>query len=512
MKKILMTLAAVGLFFSCSKENAEPQLQPSTQDAPSVTAVDPSTPGAIRLSLDADVAPFEVAQESFSEEEAQEQAARGARIDVGGPDVQKAITYRITPGADGKVPVLAFFYDDAGSVQVNGAKGEVTKNGKGLHIKFGALMDPKVASSNSVLKRIVDGKSKNPRLSILVGQDDDNQNFTNKGPQLITYEAGKTKTLPDNFILMKATGIPLKYDASTKELSVPEGTSISLTMQGYLIGARFNNIFPEKMCRYGWERPAKDPQILDANGKDGYASPRYAQQVKRPPIGIVFRIENLSATYKAQIEFDGSANKFDIGEKLLNATYGDANILNKRQLVPGLARSNMVGTKNPGGFTDSGTDIEHGFREREHFLDANNIGEFFIPVRPKNTITAKNFVEGEQFVVVYCPNPGDTGSIGFKSPKKLFYDDSPFSQSLEGSQVVFNALSNTKNSYKKRPGRRPENKFHFVIFPIQPTRPYAPNGAWRIQSDNSGIEPKFKAYFEALNRLGYNYPKYNQKR
>ena len=281
MKKILMTLAAVGLLFSCSKENAEPQLQPSTQDAAGIAAVDPNTPGAIRLSLDAEVAPFEVAQESYAEEQ-EGQAARGTRIDVGGPNVNSAITYRITPGADGMVPVLVFLHDNAGSVQVNGAKGTVTKDGKGLRVKLGALLDPKNASSNSVLKRIVDGKAQNPRLSILVGQDDDNQNFTNKGPQLITYEAGKTKTLPDNFILMKATGIPLKYDASTKELSVPEGTSISLTMQGYLIGARFNNTFPATMCRYGWKRPALDPEILDANGKGGYASPRYAEQVKRP--------------------------------------------------------------------------------------------------------------------------------------------------------------------------------------------------------------------------------------
>ena len=246
-----MTLAAVGLLFSCSKEKAEPQLEPSTQGAAGIAAVDPNAPGAIRLSLDAEVAPFEVAQESYSVEEEEAQAARGTRIDVKGPDVNTAITYRITPGADGMVPVLVFLHDDVGSVQVNGAKGTVTKDGKGLHVKLGALVDPKNPSSNSVLKRIVDGKAKNPKLSILVGQDDDNQNFTNKGPQLITYEAGKTKTLPDNFILMKATGIPLKYDASTKELSVPEGTSISLTMQGYLIGARFNNIFPQTMCRYG---------------------------------------------------------------------------------------------------------------------------------------------------------------------------------------------------------------------------------------------------------------------
>lgn len=501
MKKILMTLAAVGLLFSCSKEKAEPQLEPSTQGAAGIAAVDPNAPGAIRLSLDAEVAPFEVAQESYSVEEEEAQAARGTRIDVKGPDVNTAITYRITPGADGMVPVLVFLHDDVGSVQVNGAKGTVTKDGKGLHVKLGALVDPKNPSSNSVLKRIVDGKAKNPKLSILVGQDDDNQNFTNKGPQLITYEAGKTKTLPDNFILMKATGIPLKYDASTKELSVPEGTSISLTMQGYLIGARFNNIFPQTMCRYGWLRLAKDPQPLDANGEDGYASPKYAEQVKRPPIGIVFRIDNLSATYKAKIAFQSSANRFDIGEDLLNAGYTDPNILNKRQLVAGLAPSNVVGTG--GGFTNSGSDIEHGFRERENFLDATNIGEFSIPVRPKNTITANRFVEGEQFVVVYCPNPGDVGSIGFKSPKKLFYDDSPFSQSLEGGKTVFNTLSNQKNSYRKRPGLRPENKFHFVIFPITPRHPYISNGAWKAGGRDT--EKKFNEYSEALNRLGYNY-------
>lgn len=500
MKKILMTLAAVGLFFSCSKENPEPQLQPSTQGAAGIAAVDPNTPGAIRLSLDADVAPFEVAQESYSKEEQEGQAARGTRIDVKGPDVNSAITYRITPGADGMVPVLVFVYDNAGSVQVNGAKGTVTKDGKGLHVKLGALVDPKVASSNSVLKRIVDGKAQNPRLSILVGQDDDNQNFTNKGPQLITYEAGKTKTLPDNFILMKATGIPLKYDASTKELSVPEGTSISLTMQGYLIGARFNNTFPATMCRYGWERSAKDPQILDANGEAGYASPRYAEQVKRPPIDIVFRIENLSATYKAKIAFEGSANKFNIGEDLLNAGYTDPNIMNKRQLVPGLAPSNLPGTG--GGYTYTGSDIEHGFRPREHFLDANNIGEFSIPVRPLGTLTAKSFLEGEQFVVVYCPNPGDMGSIGFKSPKKLFYDDSPFSQTWEG-KAVFNPLSNRKNSYRKRPDIRPENRFHFVIFPIRPTPLPMSDGSWL--TINTDREKSFKAYKAALDRLGYNH-------
>lgn len=241
-------------------------------------------------------------------------------------------------------------------------------------------------------------------------------------------------------------------------------------------------------------------------GDDGLptTSPRYAQQVKRPPIGIVFRIENLSATYKAKIAFQGSTNaqtadKFNIGEDLLNATYADPNILNKRQLIPGLGRSMVDGI--PGGeYTLPGDDIEHGFREREHFLDAKNIGEFSIPVRPQG-IPANSFVEGEQFVVVYCPNPGDAGSIGFKSPMKLFYDDSPFAQTWEG-KAVFNALSNRKNSYRKCPNLRPENKFHFVTFPIAPMRLQVSHGVWTADYDK-----RFKAYKTALDRLGYNYKK-----
>ena len=111
MKKIFMTLAAVGLLFSCSKENAEPQLQPSTQqgqETPAIEAVDPNTPGAIRLSLDADVEPFVVGEGAFVGEDAK-QGARATEAIVGGPNINSAISYHITPEADGKVPVLMYF-------------------------------------------------------------------------------------------------------------------------------------------------------------------------------------------------------------------------------------------------------------------------------------------------------------------------------------------------------------------------------------------------------------------
>ncbi len=489
-----MALVAISLLASCSKETPELQPKQVEQGASGVTAVDPSTPGAIRLSLDADVAPFEVAQESYSEEEAQ--AARGARIDVGGPDIQSAITYRITPGADGKVPVLAFVYDNAGSVQVNGAKGTVTKDGKGLNIKFGTLLDPKVESSNSVLKRIAEGTAKNPRLSILVGQDDDNEYFTNKGPQLITYEAGKTKTLPDNFILMKATGIPLKYDAKTNLLSVANGASVSLTMQGYLIGARFENTFPAKMVRHGWRGINFQPQLLNADGMvvSGYKD---AEQVDRPPVDVVFRIENLSATYKGLIEFNRWNNRFDIGEALLNTGYGDPNIYgtgpNKRTMTPGLAVSHK---KVP---FQSGNKAEHGNRERELFLDATDIGEFFVPIR---TLDRAKFSEGEQFVLVYCPNPRDAGSVAYKSPKKHFYDDSPFSMIYKPGIVkgYSQGLQNQRNSFKKRSNLTPDNKFHFVTFTLAPKESTQSTSIYRYEQTDA-----FNAYKAVLDKYHLNH-------
>ena len=495
MKKIFMTLAAVGLLFSCSKENAEPQLQPSTQDAAGVTAVDPNTPGAIRLSLDADVAPFEVAQESYSEEEAQ--AARGAQIVVGGPAVDKAITYRITPGADGKVPVLLYIHDDQGIDQINGAKGEVTKDGKGLRLQLGALLSPAVTSTKAVLKRLAEGKAKNPKLSILVGQDTDGQNFTNKGPQLVTYKTGETKTLPDNFVLLKAVGVPLKYDAATKLVSVADGASVSLTMQGYLIGARFENTFPAKMVRHGWKGINFEPQPLNANGiaVSGY---RDAEQVDRPPVDVVFRVENLSATYKGHIDLNVRNNRFDIGEALLNTGYGDPNIYgtgpNKRTMTPGLAVSHK---KVP---FQSGNKAEHGNRERELFLDATDIGEFFVPIR---TLDRAKFSEGEQFVLVYCPNPRDAGSVAYKSPKKHFYDDSPFSKTYRPGGLVqgySQGLQNRRNSFKKRRDLTPDNTFHFVTFTLAPKESPQSTSIYRY-----GQTAAFTAYKAVLDKYRLNY-------
>lgn len=490
MKKIFMTLAAVGLFFSCSKENAEPQLQPSTQQEQeaALQVVDPNTPGAVRLSLDADVEPFVVGSGAFVGEDAG-QGARATEAIVGGPNINSAISYNITPEADGKVPVQLYLYDSKGIASAN-VRGEVTKDGKGVSLSLGMLLDPTKVPAGTALERFAKNKLNGAKLAFIIGHDGANTTFTNKGARLITYKAGQKVTLGDNYIMLKATEIPLKYDATSK--SVVPTKPVTLGMQGYLIGARFRNRFPAKMYKYLWDKPSSDPYATGPTGKEKYASPKYAEVINRPPLDIMFRVDNLSATYKTKISYSTSNGEFSIGRDLESTS---ANILSKRVMSPGFK-------KGPG--------KAHGNGGNETFLDATSAGVFYVPVGSAPSDT--QFSEGEQFVIVYCPNPHDTGSIAYRSPKKLFYDGSPFSQ-MEGTwndigtRIVFHGLANDKNSFikvqntptspsnNKHEIRRKsaDNKFYFVTFTIESNRMDSGSAFW---SSNRGI--MFPLYDAAL--------------
>lgn len=486
MKKIFMTLAAVGLFFSCSKENAEPQLQPSTQQEQetALQAVDPNTPGAIRLSLDADVEPFAVGSGAFVSEDAK-QGARATEAVVGGPNINSAISYHITPEADGKVPVRLYLYDSSSIIPVN-ARAKVTKDGKGVSLSLGVLLD----SKSGTLKTFADKKMNGVKLAFIIGNEvvRNDAYFTNKGAKLITYKAGQKVTLGDNYIMLKATDIALKYDAASK--SVVPTTKVTLGMQGYLIGARFRNRFPAKMYKYLWDKPSSDPYATGPTGKEKYASPRYAQVIDRPPLDIMFRVDNLSATYKTKISYSTSNGEFSVGRDQEQAS---ANIIRQREMSPGFKQ---------------GPGKAHGSGERETFLDATSAGVFYVPTGSAPSDT--QFSEGEQFVIIYCPNPHDTGSIAYRSPLKLFYDGSPFSQ-MEGTwqdigkRIVFHGLANDKNSFikvqntptspsnNKHEIRRKsaDNKFYFVTFTIESNRMDQGSAFW---SNNRGkIFPLYDA-------------------
>lgn len=487
MKKIFMTLAAVGLFFSCSKENAEPQLQPSTQQGQETVlqTVDPNTPGAIHLSLDADVEPFVVGEGAFVGEDAQ-QGARATEAIVGGPNINSAISYHITPEADGKVPVQLYLYDSQGVASAN-VRGEVTKDGKGVSLSLGMLLDPTKFSRGSALERFAKSKLNGAKLAFIIGHDGADATFTNKGAKLITYKAGQKVTLGGNYIMLKATEIPLKYDAATK--TVKPTKAVTLGMQGYLIGARFRNRFPAKMYKYLWEKPSSDPYPAGPNGEK-YASPKFAEVINRPPLDIMFRVDNLSATYRTDISYNRQLGEFSIGRALENTS---ANILRQRVMSPGFKQ---------------GPGKAHGSGANENFLDATSAGVFYVPVGSAPSDT--QFSEGEQFVILYCPNPHDKGSIAYRSPLKLFYDGSPFSQMTGtwqdiGTRNVFHGLANDKNSFikvqntptspsnNKHEIRRKsaDNKFYFVTFTIESNRMDSGSAFW---SNNRGkIFPLYDA-------------------
>ena len=447
MKKFYMALAAIGLLASCSKENVEPQPKQPQEAQESIDAVDPNTPGAIRLSLSADVAPIELAQDNIFGGDGQE--ARGTELTVSGPNLNKAITYKITPDAGDKVPALLYLYDNVGWISVN-SFATVIKDGKGVNLSLGMLLDPKVAKGGT-LKRLADKKMKGTKLSIMIGHEVEGPKyfFTNKGAQKITYKPGEKTTLSNNFLLLKATGLELEYDAATDMVSV-KGGKISLQMQGYLVAARFQNKFPSKMLHHRWDKISESPYGVNAQGQrvTGYAD---MAEVNRPPVGVTLSVDNLSGTYQTLIEHNNTLDRFKIGEDVDNIYHQDPNILNKRTMTTGFKKA-----------------VKPGFRQPENFLDADAIGEAEIPVGSAKN--ANQFDNGEQFFLLYCPNPFDRGSIAYRSLMKLYYDGSPFATIHTGNSqgYAFCYLKNRKNSFRKTKDAT-GNKYYYVTFPIEST-------------------------------------------
>lgn len=469
MKKFYMALAAVSLLASCSKENVEPQPKQPQEAQESIDAVDPNTPGATRLSLNAEVAPIELAQDNIFGGDGQE--ARGTELTVSGPNLNQAITYKITPDAGDKVPALLYLYDNVGGIFVNGSA-TVIHDGKGVNLSLGMLLDPANTKKSATLKRLADKKMEGAKLSIIIGHDNGlvggKYVFSNKGAKKITYKPGEKTTLSNNFLLLKATGLELKYDAATDMISV-KGGKVSLQMQGYLVAARFANKFPSKMLHHRWDKVSKDPYGVNAQGQPerGYAK---MAEVNRPPLGVTLTVDNLSGTYQTTIQYANNLNRFKIGEDVDNTDHQDPNVLLKRTMTPGF----KVAPK-------------HGFRERENFLDAYAIGEAEIPVGSAKN--ANQFDEGEQFFLLYCPNPFDRGSVAYRSLMKLYYDGSPFSTRHTGNGgYAFCYLKNKNNSFRKTKDAT-GNKYYYVTFPIEATDFQSGSSYW-----TSDKQARFDAY------------------
>nr|WP_314648793.1 hypothetical protein [uncultured Porphyromonas sp.] len=430
MKNLFLMLAAIVLLSACAQESGEPQLQPTPQERPErsplITATDSDAPGAIRFRLSADIEPFQLATSPYAE--GPRQASRAVETTVSGSEVQRSIDYRLTPEQDGMVPALMHVYDSEGSIRIQ-TRVKVTKLGKGVE-HFFAVQPEAGTPEAKTLQRMVSNKMQGAKIAFIIGYDKGTEGtFTNKGAQRIRY-TGRPVRLPQDFILLKATDIPLELHGlgdRPSEVRVADGASITLRMQGYLLGIRFHNDFPLQARRHAWRQQHEEPYPLSASGATA-ASAAEEQLRSRPPVQLRLRLSNLSATYQTQLAFDPKAGDYTASPEL-----DDPSQLGRRRLTPRLTR---LEGEHEGGAADD-------------FFDSGSTG--LLTVFAGNGGASSHFSEGEQFALLYCPNPRDTGSVAYYPIHKRYYDGSPFSslRDAEG-KIRYYALRNRSNVIRKR--------------------------------------------------------------
>nr|WP_314773206.1 hypothetical protein [uncultured Porphyromonas sp.] len=430
MKNLILMLAVLGLLSACAQESGEPQLQQTPQEqlerSPLITATDSDAPGAIRFRLSADIEPFQLATTRYAE--GPRQASRAVETTVSGSEVKHSIDYRLNPEKDGMVPALMHVYDSEGSIRIQ-TRVKVTKLGKGVE-HFFAVQPQAGTPEAETLQRMVRNKMQGAKIAFIIGYDKGTEGtFTNKGAQRIRY-TGRPAKLPEDFILLKATDIPLELHGlgdRPSEVRVVDGASIVLRMQGYLLGVRFDNGFPLQVRRHAWRQQQEAPYPVTASGTK--ATSTAEEQLRfRPALQLRLRLSNLSATYQTQLAFDPK-----VGDYTASPELNDPSQLGRRRLSPRLTR----------------LEGEHEGGREDDFFDSGSTG--LLTVFAGNGGDPSHFSEGEQFVLLYCPNPRDTGAVAYYPIHKRYYDGSPFSslRDAEG-KIRYYALRNRSNVIRKR--------------------------------------------------------------
>ena len=454
MKKFYMALAAIGLLASCSKENVEPQPKPQEQD--NVEAPVPAdTPAGdasntVRLSFQGDLEPFEIANEGLNGESLQGARTVETSVDHDQPVVggkAKFINFKIQASGtndDGSAkttaPALMYLYDNEGQVSF-WRELNVSEDGKSVshELDLNVLKAKLGGTQQTNFQRMLDKNMSGVKMSIILGFDKGKLGFTNKGARLVTFGNGKVTQLPSDFVMLKSEGneVELRQGKDRdrpNELRIKDNKRIKLSMQGYLIGVRFRNSFPEKVYRMGWDSPLAEPHHLGANGQRVPSNDRSKFGfAKRPALEINLYLsgglrggvpQTLSAAYATKLSLDNSG-KFKVDPEYLDA-------LNKELKVntPGLKKetsANSIRYK----VTNIGPD-----------------GMLEIPVDQSRTANKLN--EGEQFVLIYCPIPHEFGSIAWKPVSWYFYDGSPFSKQYTGKGYTYYRLQDKDNVIVKR--------------------------------------------------------------
>ena len=375
------------------------------QEAPEFAGNNPATPtGSARLNFTAELEELEDSKVDLDGKPLPE--SRG--VDAGFGRDSKVLSLKLkedTPGS-GKVKAFLYFSDATGSAFVE-RDVNVTDAGKGISFDH-ALNKP---SGSTILDKMIDKNFAGVKLTVVVGATRSGQKvvFQNKGAAFTT---GTTSVdLPNNYVLLKSEGNVL---TATPGRPYVGAHNIKLKMQGYMLAVRIRNTFPERAVKYTWAKAIKSPFTSDFQGNEVWGRENY-RFIKRPALEARFNIKELSAVYQ---------NVVSVGRDSRVSVSPDAGTkqAQKDQLYNYNTQGLVVARPERG---------DRGVRRNPVNIGQN--GVFKIPVATgaaRTNVSAKDGFPGEPVIIFYCPDPKDSGAIGYEPAEVYFYDGSVFSSDL----------------------------------------------------------------------------------
>lgn len=375
------------------------------QEAPEFAGNNPATPtGSARLNFTAELEELEDSKVDLDGKPLPE--SRG--VDAGFGRDSKVLSLKLkedTPGS-GKVKAFLYFSDATGSAFVE-RDVNVTDGGKGISFDH-ALNKP---SGSAVLDKMIDKNFAGVKLTVVVGATRSGNKvvFQNKGAAFTT---GTTSVdLPNNYVLLKSEGNVL---TATPGRPYVGAHNIKLKMQGYMLAVRIRNTFPERAVKYTWAKAIKSPFTSDFQGNEVWGRENY-RFIKRPALEARFNIKELSAVYQ---------NVVSVGRDSRVSVSPDAGTkqAQKDQLYNYNTQGLVVARPERG---------DRGVRRNPVNIGQN--GVFKIPVATgaaRANVSAKDGFPGEPVIIFYCPDPKDSGAIGYEPAEVYFYDGSVFSSDL----------------------------------------------------------------------------------
>ena len=437
MKKLFVLLAVAGIFASCSKETPVVPTGPKAQnqEAP-ITLSDGGADGeeGIRLSLRLDVEDFEEVAGGF--DATQQARAVFPTINTGAAD-KKLIDLRAYADGVGGSPDhltgMIYIYDRTEGVCVPfNAPFRVYNDGKSIGYDGLVSGFDKSPTYKKYFDKMVGRYMQNCYVSVIIGNDPGNLNFTNKGPYVIPSWDDNV-TLPGNFVMLKSEANPLWWrdnkNGKVHEISTLKNTRMKLKMMGYLMMLRIRNTFPQYITK-------------TEGGK------RY--RALRPPMFTYLDLSpTLSAAQEQQLSYDNnSGTRFYMDPKVVDET-------------------NFEGKHRWGG--------------RYAFMQYKQILQVPVSTTPRGELPAK----GDYVVAMYFPQADDYGSVGIRQVVPYFYDGSVYSQApgISGYQALgdfkdkLEKYKPQKNQYSADYRKALNNTVYYPFIEISPKTVPSPQPA-----------------------------------